>query len=108
MWVSVALGSACPTHRHSLWASKRSSGRVAAQRSRLIRFKCAINVAWLDLGYVTAPSVPLPWASVEAMQAQYFTNPMTAAEVELEVGILMSDIGKGHFGKKVAVQHVIG
>ena len=81
---------------------------MPVHRNGHARFKCAINVAWLDLNYVTAPNVPLPWASVEAMQAQYFSKPSTAAEVELEVGVLASSIGKKTFGNKVAMWHVCG
>ncbi len=87
---------------------KRSLVSAAVQRSVHTRFKFAINVAWLDLNYVTAPNVPLPLASVEAMQAQYFAKPSTAAGVELGVGIHASAIGKETFGPKVAIWHVCG
>lgn len=77
-------------------------------RNGAVRFKCAINVGWLDLMYVSTPHVPLTWASVETMQAQYFdpatcgvpSSPTCWSSLEVEVGILKSHASKKTFGKK--------
>ena len=63
-------------------------------------FKCAINLAWLDLHFISNPHIPLVWASVETMQNRYFKKPGGFADIAIEVGILEAVVDNGDYGLK--------
>ncbi len=63
-------------------------------------FKCGINLAWLDLHFITNPHIPIAKASVETMQERYFMKPNGFAELEVEIGVLQTQLDAGGFGAK--------
>ena len=39
------------------------------------KYKCAVNLAWVNSFYITSENVPIMWSSVEDMVNHYFSTP---------------------------------
>ena len=65
--------------------------KAAIAMTRAGKYKCAVNLAWVNTFYTSSENVPVMWSSVEDMVRQHFSTPASMPD-NLTVACAFTDL----------------
>ena len=65
--------------------------KAAIAMTRVGKYKCAVNLAWVNTFYTSSENVPVMWSSVEDMVRQHFSTPASMPD-NLTVACAFTDL----------------